>query len=94
MVKRRFDILLIIDIEATCWQGGAVPADEESEIIEIGICTLDIVAGQRLAQRSILVRPEHSSVSAFCTQLTTLTQEQVEPGVSFTQACAQRLPVA
>lgn len=87
MAKRQFDLLLIIDIEATCWQGEAPPEGEESEIIEIGLCTLDIALGQRLERRSILVRPEHSHVSAFCTQLTTLTQEQVDQGISFAQAC-------
>ena len=87
-MKRRFDILLIIDVEATCWQGESAPAEgEESEIIEIGLCTLDIASRQRLARRSILVRPERSRVSAFCTQLTTLTQEQVDRGVPFAQAC-------
>lgn len=87
MAKRRFDMLLIVDIEATCWQGEAIPEGERSEIIEIGLCTWDIPTGQRLARRSILVRPEHSRVSAFCTSLTTLTQEQVEQGISFAQAC-------
>jgi inhibitor of KinA sporulation pathway (predicted exonuclease) len=87
MVKRRFDILLVVDIEATCWEGETAPAGEESEIIEVGLCTLDIASGQRLARRSILVRPERSRVSAFCTQLTTLTQEQIDQGISFAEAC-------
>lgn len=87
MAKRRFDVLLIVDIEATCWQGETIPEGERSEIIEIGLCTLDIASGQRLAGRSILVKPEHSRVSEFCTQLTTLTQEQVDQGISFAQAC-------
>jgi inhibitor of KinA sporulation pathway (predicted exonuclease) len=87
MVRRRFDLLLIVDIEATCWQAGTEPEDEQSEIIEIGLCTLDIASGERLTRRSILVRPERSRVSAFCTELTTLTQEQVDQGVSFARAC-------
>jgi inhibitor of KinA sporulation pathway (predicted exonuclease) len=87
MAKRRLDLLLIIDIEATCWQGESAPEGEESEIIEIGICTLDISSGQRLDKRSILVQPKHSRISEFCTQLTTITQEQVDQGISFTDAC-------
>lgn len=87
MVKRRFDILLVVDIEATCWQGDTTPEGEQNEIIEIGLCTLEIASGQRLERRSILVRPERSRVSPFCTQLTTLTQEQVEQGISFAEAC-------
>jgi inhibitor of KinA sporulation pathway (predicted exonuclease) len=34
------------------------------------------------------VRPERSTVSKFCTQLTTLTQEQVEKGIAFQEACS------
>ncbi|GCE31501.1 hypothetical protein KDA_69850 [Dictyobacter alpinus] len=33
------------------------------------------------------MRPEHSTVSPFCTQLTGLTQKQVEGGISFPEAC-------
>ena len=33
--------------------------------------------------------PVRSKVSEFCTRLTTLTQEQVDGGVSFEQACGQ-----
>ncbi|HEY9876443.1 MAG TPA: 3'-5' exonuclease, partial [Candidatus Obscuribacterales bacterium] len=39
-------------------------------------------------KRSILVKPERSKVSDFCTQLTTLTQEQVDKGVDFANACS------
>jgi inhibitor of KinA sporulation pathway (predicted exonuclease) len=86
MAKRLLDQLLIIDIEATCWEG-TVLAGQENEIIEIGVCVLDLVSGQRLERASILVKPERSTVSPFCTQLTTLTQEQVEQGISFAAAC-------
>lgn len=38
-------------------------------------------------KKSILVKPEHSRVSEFCTKLTGLTQEEVDQGISFGQAC-------
>lgn len=79
------DQILVVDIEATCWEG-AIPPGQESEIIEIGICPLDIASGQRLQKESILVKPECSCVSEFCTQLTTLTQEQVDQGIAFSEA--------
>ena len=82
----KLDQILVIDIEATCWEGSP-PLGEENEIIEIGICTLDIVSGERLIKESILVKPERSKVSDFCTQLTTLTQAQVDKGISFAEAC-------
>lgn len=87
MPKKLQDRIIVIDIEATCWEG-TPPAGQENEIIEIGICPLDIAMAQRLEKRSILVRPERSKVSEFCTKLTTLTQEQVDRGVSFKEACA------
>lgn len=82
----RLDQLVVIDIEATCWDD-APPEGQEAEIIEIGVCAVDIATGRRLSRQSILVRPEHSEVSPFCTELTTLTQAQVNRGVSFEHAC-------
>jgi inhibitor of KinA sporulation pathway (predicted exonuclease) len=82
----KLDKLIVIDIEATCWDGDP-PKDQEAEIIEIGVCVLDIPTGQRVARQSILVKPERSEVSPFCTELTTLTQTQVNSGVSFEHAC-------
>lgn len=77
--------LIVIDVEATCWENNQTPPGQQSEIIEIGICLLD---GEISKQRSILVRPERSKVSPFCTELTTLTQEMVDTGIPFREACA------
>jgi inhibitor of KinA sporulation pathway (predicted exonuclease) len=85
-VASLLDQLIVIDVEATCWEGQP-PAGQEAEIIEIGICTLEIATGKRLNRHTILVKPERSEVSPFCTELTTLTQAQVSHGVSFEQAC-------
>ena len=86
-MAKKLDQILVIDIEATCWEGNPPPG-QKSEIIEIGICTLDIATGERLEKRSILVKPERSKVSEFCTKLTTLTQAQVDQGISFAEACS------
>jgi inhibitor of KinA sporulation pathway (predicted exonuclease) len=80
------DRILVIDVEATCWRGHP-PLGQEREIIEIGLCPLDVTQRQPLAKESILVKPTRSQVSAFCTELTTLTQNQVDEGISFRQAC-------
>lgn len=82
----RLDQVLVIDIEATCWQGEPPPG-EESEVIEIGVCVLEVRSGERLGKESLLVRPQRSTVSDFCTELTTLTQEEVEAGMEFAEAC-------
>ena len=85
-MSRVLDQIIVIDVEATCWEGQPPPG-EEPEIIEIGLCLLHVGRLERGEKRSILVRPERSRVSPFCTRLTTLTQEQVEEGISFKDAC-------
>jgi len=85
-LAKKLDQILVVDVEATCWDGEPPPG-QESEIIEIGLCVLEAASGQRLHKESILVRPERSQVSAYCTQLTTLTQEQVDRGLTFHAAC-------
>jgi inhibitor of KinA sporulation pathway (predicted exonuclease) len=85
-MAKKLDHILVIDLEATCWDGSP-PTGAVSEIIEIGICPLELSTGRRLGKRSILVKPKRSQVSAFCTQLTTLTPEQVDTGITFTEAC-------
>jgi inhibitor of KinA sporulation pathway (predicted exonuclease) len=85
-VAKRLDCILVIDVEATCWQGSPPPG-EENEIIEIGVCTIDVRERRRAERESVLVRPQRSRVSPFCTQLTTLTQADVDAGISFEEAC-------
>jgi inhibitor of KinA sporulation pathway (predicted exonuclease) len=78
--------LNVIDVEATCWEGPPPPG-QVHEIIEIGLTVVDLTAGKRAGRHRILVRPERSAVSGFCTALTGLTQSQVDSGVSFAAAC-------
>ncbi|WP_086820914.1 3'-5' exonuclease [Allokutzneria sp. NRRL B-24872] len=87
MGKRSLARVLVVDVEATCW-AGAPPPGQVNEIIEIGLCVLDTATLERGERRAILVRPEHSEVSAFCTELTTLTADDVASGLSFVDACA------
>ncbi|MFD7026925.1 exonuclease domain-containing protein [Streptomyces sp. NPDC059917] len=79
-------LLNVVDVEATCWAGGTPPG-AVSEIIEIGLTVVDLAAGERLARHRILVRPVRSRVSAFCTELTGLTQDEVDAGLGFAEAC-------
>jgi inhibitor of KinA sporulation pathway (predicted exonuclease) len=79
-------LLNVVDVEATCWEGRP-PAGQVNEIIEIGLTVVDIDARERFAKHRILVRPQRSEVSGFCTELTGLTQAEVDTGVSFAEAC-------
>jgi inhibitor of KinA sporulation pathway (predicted exonuclease) len=86
-LAKKLDQIIVVDVEATCWDGEP-PGGQESEIIEIGICPIDVATGERLEKRGILVKPGKSTVSDFCTTLTTLTREDVEKGITFKEACS------
>ncbi|MFG1795164.1 exonuclease domain-containing protein [Nocardia sp. NPDC049149] len=79
-------LLNVVDVEATCWDG-ATPPGAVSEIIEIGLTVVDLAAGERIGKHRILVRPARSTVSEFCTELTGLTQDEVDTGIAFADAC-------
>lgn len=78
---------LVVDLEACCWMGNP-PEGQYKEIIEIGIACVDYFTKEIIDSRSIIVKPEFSEISAFCTELTTITPELIEKeGVSFKKAC-------
>ena len=64
---KQIDLINIIDVESTCWETKA-PIGEVSEIIEIGICSLDIKTLKVQNQKSLLVHPKESTISEFCTK--------------------------
>lgn len=84
-MARRLDRILVIDVESTCWEGPP-PRGQISEIIEIGLCIVDVERLQRLEKRAILVRPQMSEVSDFCTRLTTITPELAASGMTLEQS--------
>ncbi|MFK4101990.1 exonuclease domain-containing protein [Streptomyces sp. NPDC019531] len=79
-------VLNVVDVEATCWPGSPPPGSV-SEIIEIGLTVVDLTTAERIARHRVLVRPARSEVSDFCTELTGLTQEEVDGGLPFGEAC-------
>lgn len=80
------DKLIVVDIEATCWKG-TPPPGEVNEIIEVGVCLLDLATLERSEKQSYLVQPTRSTISPFCTQLTSITPEMVADGLSFAAVC-------
>lgn len=82
--NKLYDKIVVIDLEATCdeprpqWRG---------EIIEVGVCLLDIKSLEITNPRGILVKPESTPITAFCTKLTTITPDMVaKEGTSLFQA--------
>lgn len=82
-----FDKIVVVDLEATCWKGYP-PKGQTNQIIEVGVCLLDIKTHEITDSRGILVKPTRSEVSEFCTELTTITQEMLDKeGVTLKEAC-------
>jgi len=78
-MARTLDKILVVDLESTCWEGEP-PVGEISEIIQVGICMVDVATLERQGKRSILVRPSRSRISGFCTKLTGLLPEMFVEG--------------
>lgn len=51
-MARKLDYIVVVDIEATCWEG-KVPEGMSSDIIEVGVCLLDVNSGERTANRGV-----------------------------------------
>src|SRR5262245_4645237 len=76
-MAKLLDKIVVVDVESTCWEGPP-PSGQVSEIIEVGVCLVDVPSLQRLEKRSVLVKPVKSTVSACCTALTTLTADHLK----------------
>lgn len=71
-----------MDLEATCWERDSTP--ERMEIIEIGAVCLTPEEEGPTREFSAFVRPTTSPLlSDFCTQLTSIRQEDVDSADSF-----------
>lgn len=66
--------LMVIDLESTCWDG-PVPADEVSDIIEIGYCLIHLQTLKITHSGSLPVWPTRSKITPFCTKLNGWTME-------------------
>ncbi|XP_052359629.1 ERI1 exoribonuclease 2-like isoform X1 [Oncorhynchus keta] len=74
-----FPYLIVIDFESTCWRERN---SYGQEIIEFPAVLLNTSTGQVESEFHTYVQPqEHPVLSDFCTELTGITQQQVEAGV-------------
>ncbi|NXS07702.1 ERI2 exoribonuclease, partial [Neodrepanis coruscans] len=76
-----FAFLLVLDFEATCWRGREWER-RRPEIIEFPAVLLNTSTGEIESEFHKYVQPqEHPILSEFCTELTGITQNQVDEGV-------------
>lgn len=71
---------LVLDLEATCCDAGTIPR-VETEIIEVGAVMVQAGSWIVVSEFAEFVRPvRHATLTAFCTELTSITQSQVDQG--------------
>ncbi|KAF7662370.1 hypothetical protein LDENG_00237430 [Lucifuga dentata] len=74
-----FSYLIVIDFESTCWRE---KNNYSQEIIEFPAVLLNTSTGEVESEFHTYVQPqEHPILSDFCTELTGITQMQVEAGI-------------
>lgn len=82
----KFDYYLVIDLEATCCDQGTIRR-EETEIIEIGAVIADARTLASLDDFTTFIRPiRHPRLTEFCTELTGITQTDVDDAPRFREA--------
>jgi len=78
--------ILVVDLEATCWDDRETTV-HDMDIIEFG-CVIAEDNGKILDHFGTLVRPTlNPLLSGFCTQLTTITQKDVDSAPPYPDAC-------
>lgn len=77
---------LVVDVEATCDKDHGIPRDR-TEIIEIGAVLVDRETLTPSGEFQTFVRPMlHPRLTAFCTDLTSITQDDVRAAPTFRAA--------
>ena len=82
------DYYVVVDLEATCDDLGAIPRGE-SETIEIGAVLVARSSLHPVAELMTFVRPQLHGVTPFCTALTTITPAMVDDAPAFPEAAAR-----
>lgn len=81
-----YNYFLIVDLEATCCNDEAFPT-EEMETIEIGAVMVEAKDLTVVDEFTIFIKPiRHPILTAFCTELTSITQADVDRAVNYPAA--------
>lgn len=89
--RNKLDKIVVCDIECAAWENEdgtrTPPEGMRNDVIEVGACFLNTQTGKISQKTSYIVKPRNSTMSPFITELTTLTQEQVNRGMPYGDAC-------
>ncbi|TVU39574.1 hypothetical protein EJB05_13000, partial [Eragrostis curvula] len=81
------DHLVVVDFEATCEENARI---YPQEIIEFPAVLVNAATGLLVSEFRTYVRPRHHPrLTAFCTKLTGIQQDQVDGGVEISEALAK-----
>ncbi len=82
----QYHYFLIIDLEATCCDQQSIPRNE-METIEIGAVMVDAPSLSIVDEFTTFIKPiRHPILTPFCTQLTSITQSDVNAAPSYAEA--------
>jgi inhibitor of KinA sporulation pathway (predicted exonuclease) len=91
MESAHYRKLLIVDLEATCWEK-PIHRPEQMEIIEIGALLIEIANSTVIEEFDLFVRPvRHPALSDFCKDLTSINQDDVDAANTFPDVMEQFL---
>ncbi len=65
------------DLEMCCWKDKSETGKKTGEIIEIGLCKIDLEKGSIIKRAQYYVKPEVDEISPFCTNLTGITPAKI-----------------
>lgn len=78
--------IFCVDVEATCSDDATVPR-EQMEVIEFGGALLDRDTMEVIERVEFFIKPSlHTELTPFCKELTHITQEQVDGGMTYVRA--------
>ena len=87
-LHNNFPFLLVVDLEATCDQRGF--SRDQMETIEVGAVLVDTRTLLAVDEFQTFIRPVvRPQLTHFCTELTSITQEQVKDAPTFPEAMAR-----
>jgi inhibitor of KinA sporulation pathway (predicted exonuclease) len=89
-IFRKFKLknILFVDLEMTCFNNEFENNKYFTEVIEIGIVSVDNPNSKLVDKASYLIKNEYTEISDYCTEVTTITPDLIDKeGVTLEDAC-------